>query len=332
VRKIKFFLAGSAAGFTPGGLLRSFFLALLLFCVPESLPAQAAQRTEINRVAAVVNGELITLYDLQRQAMQEFMRQSLLGSDNYSEMRRREVMREVLNSMILDILLRQEAERYKVLADEKEVENELRQIMQSNRLSQEEFERRLAAEGSSLDELKGRIRDSILRQRIMTLMVARKVQISQSEIEQYYHEHIEEFSVQDSVELSVIVFPAGMDPHAVRERIVSGELDFALAARQYSKAPNASIGGSMGSIPWKDLNQIWRQALAGLEPGRVSPVLWNGADAILLHIDALEAASAQPLEEVAPRIEAAIRDPRLRERFDEYTGQLRSQAMVDIRI
>ena len=128
------------------------------------------------------------------------------------------------------------------------------------------------------------------------------------------------------------MFSSGADAEAARKRIQEKKISFADAARRYSKAPNASLGGQMGDIPWKDLNPVWSQALSGLAPGQVSPILSQGGEAVLLHVDALQKGSTQNLEEVSAQIEEELRAPKLRERFEEYADQLRSQAMVDVRL
>jgi peptidyl-prolyl cis-trans isomerase SurA len=312
--------------------LKHIFLVFCL-CLGHSAPWDAAaQNVQINRVAAVVNGEMITLYDLLRESSQEFFRQGLTGGDGYSEMRRQSVMREVLESMILDILLRQEAERYKVIVEDKEVENDLRMVIQNNQISQEELERRLAAEGSSLADLKDKLRGNILRQRMVNMMIANKVEITPEDIEDYYNEHIKRFSSPNAVKFSMIVFGPGSAPEAVREQIKSEKLTFAEAAKKYSQAPNAALGGQMGEIPWNDLNPAWRQAMQGLAPGGLSPLLRGGDALVLLRVDDLSEGKTQSLEEVAEQIEEEIREPRLRERFTEYRAQLRNRAMVDIRL
>ena len=38
------------------------------------------------------------------------------------------------------------------------------------------------------------------------------------------------------------------------------------------------------------------------------------------------------LEEAKPQIDAILRQPKAMERFDDYTGQLRKKAVIDIRL
>ena len=68
-----------------------------------------AQAAQLNKVAAVVNGQVITMFDLQKAAMPELAR-ARLNPNNPKQARDVEkVFRKVLDLMIMDILLGPEA-------------------------------------------------------------------------------------------------------------------------------------------------------------------------------------------------------------------------------
>lgn len=305
-------------------------LTMLLFFAGASLAA--ANSMQLNRVIAVVNGELITMYDLQQEAMPEISRRGLTGADSYTARERDKVFNEALENMILDILYKQEAQRYMIQVDDAQVENEVRRLIQSNNVSAEEFERQLALQGMTLNELKGKIRDSLLRQHILGALVARKAEVSQADIEAYYKENYSKYSTPSGVEFSVIMLDSGSRAQAVYDEIAAGKISFAEAAKKYSNSPTAALGGRMGNIPWKDLNPAWRQAMQGLKAGETTKPVSAGDTAVLLHVNALHEGSAQSLDAVAPEIEETLRQARLRERFEEFSTQLRAKAVVEIKI
>lgn len=310
-------------------LFSAFFMALLFFTASGQAAANSMQ---LNRVIAVVNGELITMYDLQQHAMPEIMRQGLTGSDQRSAVERERIFNESLDTMVLDILYKQEAERYMITVEDGEVENELRRIIQGNNMETEEFERQLALQGMTLNELRQRLRDSLIRQRLIGSMVARKAEVTPEEVEAYYKEHLSEYSTPSSVEFSVIALGPGRDAAAIREEITSGKISFADAAKKYSDWPTAAIGGSMGNIAWKDLNPAWNDAMQGLAAGQTSAPVTSGELTVLLHVDALHEGTSESFESAAQRIEDSLREARLRERFDEYSNQLKAKAVVEIKI
>ncbi len=167
---------------------------------------------------------------------------------------------------------------------------------------------------------------------MMNAMVARKIVVTREEIERYYEEHKNEFTTQHSVDISMIINAPTENPEKIRQEITSGKISFADAARKYSTAPNAASGGRMGAIAWMDLNPDWRPILANMQPGEVSPVMRVANATILLQLNSSIEGAALGLEDVAPQIENMLREPKLNERFEEYSRQLRGNAVVEIRI
>lgn len=312
---------------------RSLLLALVFVFTLSASPFQAAGATAvINKVAAVVNGEMITMFDVQKISMQEINNQGLFGNDPSSEFKRQAIYKEVLDNMIMDILVRQEATRFKVSVTDAEVDNEIRMMAQRSQLTPKQFEDQLIFQGTSLPQFKEQVHNNILRQRMISLMVGRKVMVTREEVERYYREHQSEFTSEDEVELSMIVCKPDMDEETVAGLIKSGEISFAEAAKVYSSAPNAAYGGSLGAIPLRDLNPDWRNAIENLKPGETTIVSGDGGSPVMLHVDSRTGGQAKSLDEVAAQIENTLREPLLTERFGEFVEQLRSRAVVDIRM
>ncbi|MDR2076602.1 MAG: peptidylprolyl isomerase, partial [Desulfovibrio sp.] len=186
-------------------LLAFFFLA------ETALAADAT----VNKIAAVVNGEMITLHALRANTQAELARLNIPREDP----RASHLMRSVLEAMINDILLRQEAARYKLSISDSEVEAEIRKILQTNNMTEEAFEADLAKQGATLAQLRERIQSSLLRNRMLSLMIARKVVVTKEEIAEYYDAHREQFSGQKYADFSVIVFPPSVQARKVYEMI-----------------------------------------------------------------------------------------------------------------
>ena len=114
--------------------------------------------------------------------------------------------------------------------------------------------------------------------------------------------------------------------------IKSGNLAFDAAARQYCGDPSSRNGGYVGRVAWNALPENVRTALAALPGGGLTPLLTSEGKTVLFHLHAAGEGEAQTLEQASERIEAFLRQPRMEERFREYTQQLRNKAVVDIRL
>ncbi|WP_302441410.1 SurA N-terminal domain-containing protein [Bilophila wadsworthia] len=89
--------------------MRIVSTAFLLFFLITS-PVRAA----INGVAAVVNGEMITAFDLQAETAPEAMRRGLNPKDPNQAAAIEELTKATLERMINNIILTQEAQRLKI--------------------------------------------------------------------------------------------------------------------------------------------------------------------------------------------------------------------------
>lgn len=310
-------------------------LLLALIAAPGGAFAagdNAAAPIIVNKIAAVVNGEMITLHELRQHAAAEFIRAGVNPSDPAARGQVDSIMSNILSVMIEEMLLRQEAERLQIKVTDADVENELRKFVQRSQTSMQEFEARLAAQGGNVAMMKERIRNSILSQRIIGIMIARKSVVTQEEISVYYEKHKNDFTADRSVDISLIVFSPSSDPDAVYKRIASGALSFEEAARKFSEGPASDNGGRLGMIKWDELAAPFKSQVLQLQQGGVSRVFQANSQECLLKFNNSTDGRAMTLEEAAPEIERILREPLLQERFVEYTQQLRGRAVIDIRL
>lgn len=311
--------------------MKHAFLALLI----TLFLAAGAQAAQVNKVAAVVNGKVITMYDLQKAALPDLIRARINPKDPKQAKEMDLILRKSLDNMIMDILLEQEAVRLKANVSESDIDDELATIMKTNGLTKAQFEQRLAAQKISIRELRENLRKKIIRQKIMGQEVGRKVVVTNKEIEDYYKAHKNEIFRRDGLHMALLVYPRNVNASSIASQIASGKLSFPAAARTYSIAPNKEKGGDMGPVEWDRLNPEWNERLNKMKPGDVTPIFTiNGfkAQVHLFRPGASGPDAPLTLDEARPIIDGILRRPKAMERFEDYTRQLRSRAVIDIRL
>ena len=304
-----------------------YAIALLLFA---AFPAQAEI---LNKVVAVVNGEIISMHDLQAASAPAFLSRGINRTSPTNRAAVDTIYRDVLDGMIADILIIHEAERLQIEAPSEEVENELRAMIQRSQLSNTAFEQQLKTQGLTTASMRDRIRKNILQYRLTTMMITRKIVVTQEDIRAYYDEHKGLFASDRSLELGMLVFPNEADADALLAKIHSNAISFEAAVEQWSIGPNTTNGGSIGALQWKELAPEWKNALEGLNKGAISNVLFlpDGRRLALKVLD-LTPGRTMSIEEATPEIENRLREPKLAQRSQEYIKQLRDRAVVDIRL
>lgn len=292
----------------------------------------APAREVVDRIVAVVNGEVITLFELN-QRFRPFVEQ-FQGRELQDEEKRilLEGKHRLLDRMVDEILLRQEAKRLEISVTDLEVQTQLRQIRERSGMTESQFQERLTLEGSTREQYERQLRDEMLRHRLLSFMVRRKVVITSDEVRAYYEANPEDFFQQRQVQLGLILFSSVDTAEEVRSMITSGELPFAEAARRYSQGPGAEQGGDVGMVVWRNLSPEWRSALEPLRVGDISAVVLIQDRPALFKLLDEETGERKALADVEDQIRESLMEPRLEERYDEYIAHLRQRALIDIRL
>ncbi len=209
---------------------------------------------------------------------------------------------------------------------------EMQQIMSRNKITPEEFQRQLQLQRMSEKDFRERVRSGVLRNRLLANMVGRKVIVTKEEVADYYNIHKQNFVNNQRVRFALIVYPPTENAEKQSARLRGGKASFEEVARKVSIGPRAQEGGDVGMVSWNTLDPAWQERLSLMEPGEISDLFEvnNGLKAQLKLID-MESGEGQTLEEATPQIERILREPKLQERFREYTEQLRKRAVVEIR-
>jgi len=230
--------------------------------------AQNAQR-----IAAVVNDEVISLRDLDNRLSLLIATSNL---ENRPETRRR-LAPEVLRMLIDDVLKLQEAKRLNVVVDKGEVDRALQGIERQSNLPQGKLRDALANAGVSLSTLIDQVEVEIAWVKAVTRLERGRTQIGDDEIDEELA-RIQRNAGNPEFLVAEIFLPVD-DPaneaevRQLAERLAEqtrGGASFPALARNFSQGASAAVGGDLG---WVQLGQLGTEidaALQQLEPGQVS--------------------------------------------------------------
>lgn len=314
-----------------------FFTPLLtaVLCLGLAAPAALANEITLNRVVAVVNGDPITLHELEIHSLPAFARARINPNDPANKDKVDEILKGTLDEAIVDKLIYQEAQRLGVTVSESEVDAEIQEIMKRNNLSDPvQFERAISAQGLDMDSFRARMRNNIINSRLTNQMVSRQIMVTNAEIEQYYNQHKDEY-IDSEVDLQVLIFHPAMqaaDIDRVVKGLKSGKLSFAEAVQKCSVGPAQEDGGKVLGASWLSMSPQVQTALKNTPPQEISGLIDSDGQKILVIPLRIGEARQLTLEEVRPGIESVLKGPRAEARFEEYVTQLRNKAVIDIRL
>ena len=278
-RKIVFVFAsltGASASLAQGQAVQPSGPASAAAAAATPRPAPRA----IDRIVAVVNDEVVTANELRaraRVAEVQLRRQKIQPPSA-------EVLeRQVLERLIVDRAQLQLARETGVRVDDATVNATLGRIAESNGLSVQTLRQRLEADGVSFNQFRDDIRQDIILNRLREREVDSRVQISDSELENFIA--AQSGVAADSEEINVAQILLRVPENSASDRIeatrtradeltaqLRGGADFARVAASFSNAPEALQGGELGWRNTDRLPTLFIDAIKGLKPGDITPV------------------------------------------------------------
>ncbi|HXP96368.1 MAG TPA: peptidylprolyl isomerase [Telmatospirillum sp.] len=241
-------------------------LAVLLLC---ALPV-AAQETE--RVAAVVNDDIVTLHDLEQR-----MRLALASSNFPDTMESRSrVGPQVLRGLIDDRLKTQEAKRLKISISPAEIASSIATIERQNNMPAGSFEPFLKSKGIELDTMREQIRAELSWVRVVRHELVPDLHIGEAEIDARLASlqanlGKPEYLVAE-IFLAVDDVRREAEVRTLAERLIEQMhqgAPFPALARQFSQT--GAAGGDLGWIAQGSLDDELMAALAKIDKGNITP-------------------------------------------------------------
>ncbi|BDQ32571.1 SurA N-terminal domain-containing protein [Pseudodesulfovibrio portus] len=304
-------------------------LSLLIIALLAMPSAQAwATGQVINRILVKINNNIITQYDLDEK-LQPILDQIKDRELSAAEQEQLKALRKrALVDMVNDILIQQEVELYGIAITDEDVEKEIDRIKQERELDDDAFEAAVAQDGLTVDEFRERLKQMMEKQEIVGHKVNKKVLVTDSEIEAEYEARKDQYSLDKTVEVALLLLPVDVSAVEVRTRIADGEMTFAEAVAKYSVGPAVDSGGSLGEMKYADLAEEWRQALVGVpEDGVSDPLTIQGQQALLSPLKISEDALV-PLEDVRDDLFQQLMQKKREQAFTEYFDQLKESAVI----
>jgi len=268
-------------------MTRSLITLLFSFCCvglasAQSPPRPASEPQPADRIVAVVNDEVITLFELRTRldlAIGQLKRQGtgLPPRDTLE--------RQMLERLVMDKIQLQHAKESGLRVDDQQLEQTLQRIAAGNKMSMTQFRETLQKDGVEFAKFREEIREEMTIARVREREVENKIVISEGEIDNYLNDDLAKGDAAgEEYEVAHILLrsPESANPEQLQklkakadevlERVRRGE-DFSQLAAAYSDAPDGLQGGSLGKRSLDRLPGIFSDTVVKLQVGEVAPLL-----------------------------------------------------------
>jgi peptidyl-prolyl cis-trans isomerase SurA len=240
------------------------------------LPAMAHATEQLDSVAAVVNGQAITCYQVEQDKDQLVQQIRQAGVSTLPE--NKTLLKRALDSRITHTLEEQEAHKLGIHISDDDIDQAISNIETQNNIPAGRLKDVLKARGLDYDTYRENLRERLLTGKVVNLAVRSKLKVSEESMREYYRKYLKDPKPIREVRLSQIfvALPQAPTPAQVSkaqqkaERIyarLQNGADFNHLVTILSDGPNASQGGGIGWFAPGGISQVFASVF-GLKKGQ----------------------------------------------------------------
>jgi peptidyl-prolyl cis-trans isomerase C len=250
-----------------------------------------------------------------------------------------ELRTQVLDRLIDEELLHQEARRRSLLAGTDVIEAEIAQA-RSQFPTPEGFTAALAQSRLTEEGLRAVLARNLSIQNLVEKGVAAGVAVTDAEVGQFYAANAESFALPEQVQARHILVQFAEDDDAAAKQAkrakaegllaqIKGGAAFEELARTNSDCPSAAEGGDLGFFERGQMVPAFDDAAFALKPGEVSGVVETEYGYHIIKLEARKAAGTISREEAAPQITEYLRAQKTEAAVDTLLKELRAAAKIE---
>lgn len=310
---------GSARRLMQGGRTRRAWIcwaALLIVAgCDSSFQAKSGQK---NILLAQVNGEPITEADVRAHFMTR-------ASKKVSGRAEKPISRVLLDQLVERRLLLQ---RFRE-GDGYVSEGRVRRFVEFVRgqYGGADLDAVLKEQGVDKEAWLKTMRETLEIEHLLEKEVYSKLEVSESEIEDYYNRNKEKFRVGRRLRVRQIVVSSAKMAEQLRKLVLDGK-SFASLAQKHSIGPERGVGGDLGYFQPGELPEDIENVVKSLKLGEVSRVVRSPAGFHLLEVSERRLPLQKTLASVKNDIKKRLLADKGRARLEGWLGELKRNAKI----
>ena len=243
--------------------------------------APAAQRANplSESVAAVVNDDIISSYDLMQRMRLLMVTSGLQPTQENLPQLEQEALRSLIDEHVQMQELRrvEKAQKITIISTDKEVDEQIEEIAKGNNLTGQQLIQQLAAQGVGIDTWRAQIRADSSWQAWISGRYGSRLRVGDDQIKAFERRQAEAASKPQYQVSEVFIDAArvgGMEValNGAKQLVTQMQqgAPFPAVARQFSASPTAANGGDAGWVSPGEMPPEVDAALEQLRPGQLS--------------------------------------------------------------
>ena len=320
---------------------RICFAAIAVFILGAA--AHSLRAEIVDQIVAIINNDTVTYSEVRKvlNPIYSQYQKAYQGEELLEKMSK--AKNEVLNQLIENKLLVQEARRRDIQVNSKEIDEHIEKI-KARFPNTDKFERVLSAEGMGMDQLRRSVEEQYLTRTLIQQELAPRATVGPGEVEAYYKKNIANYQEEEMVQASHIMIkktppPAEGSAEAADtafEKIKEAQAElkkgtgFEEVAKKYSQAPDATDGGDLGFFSRGKMMKEIEDVAFRIPVGETSDILKTPMGYHLVTVKARREPRTIPLTEVQKDIEHELFQQKTETLRKRWVDDLKSKAYVKI--
>jgi parvulin-like peptidyl-prolyl isomerase len=289
-----------------------------------------------------VGGDIILQSEVEDRAAPMMAEIAAIANPGQRAARAAALRRQILDRMVDEQLLLQEAAELKISISGEEVDKSIEQIKKDYGLDDAQMREELRKQGMTMAAYRQNTKREILKYRVINVAVGSKVSVSDADVQSYYERHMKSANVQVRASHIFLAIPENADTAAAQEREKQAKLllqraqsgeDFAKLAREYSEDPaTRSEGGDLGWFGKDILPKPIEELVFSMKEDEVRGPVRADRGFHVIKLVGRRSQDAKPLAEVRDQVRGQLRQREMERQTKNYLTELRRKTLVDIRM
>lgn len=239
----------------------------------------------------------------------------------------KELRNGLMDNLMRDVLLEQEAAKAGIKITPEVEEEELQSMLKGNTPAR--LQVILQEQGQSYEEWKASVKQNLIVERLLKQKISPLVQLPESEIKEYYDSHIDEFRKEAQAHVLHILCPSSIEADRAKMDLTKGK-KFEDVAKSVSKSPEAANGGDLGFIGKGQMPKELDEAIFRLGLNQVSKVIESPYGFHLLKVTEFSKPRLLAFAEAKDGIHKRLFQEKLERKFEEWFQEIKKAAQIKI--
>jgi len=297
--------------------IKSITIFLFSAVIVAGAPHHGWAAETLNRIVAIVNDDLVTLYELTQKIERTTGStvDNLKAADNEQFI---ELRRKIIEMMVDEKCAQEKIKELEIEVTSKQTDAYIEDMKKEQQLTQEDLVAMLKADGLTYEEYWDDVKKSFERDRLINDQVTGKVIIREEEIRRYYEEHSANFATEENVHLAGMTIASNSteEAEAVLARLKNGEDLEELI--------------DLGTLKPDQMYPELKKVVDELNVGEVSDLIVRPNGIQIIRLLERQEKGVKPFEEVKDVIHSTLYEEEANRRYGTWVEDLRKQAYTKV--